>query len=325
MSCTSASINRKRLAVTDKDKPSQLVKPEDFLAVRIVELEAKPVKGDFDLNHLREIHRRIFQDMPKLGITDITPGALRDQVPEGREWIKVRGLESTKHSYVVAYSRMDELARARLDKALAAATPDKLARLEKKEFTKKMAQLYAQLDYAHPFQDGNSRTLRTFTRQLAREAGYTLEWGKLSRTPQARDNVCIMRDHAVNKLAMTWLVDATVQRDVQTSLDMLHYGSGKLELLFDRAVSPTRALAFSRDTREVALQAHPELKDAYKALDMAAKNYNAGVATQSAEDRARFDMVKDFIQSQLDAGHFRGFSQVVSDQIAPGKKLDKER
>lgn len=317
--------NRKRLAVTDKDKAFQLLKPEDFIGVRIVELEAKPVKGDFDLNHLREIHRRIFKDLPKLGFNDITPGALRDPVPDGREWVKVRGLESTKHSYVVAYSRMDEFARARLDKAFATASPENLGKLEKKEFTKRLAQLYAQLDFAHPFQDGNSRTLRTFTRQLAREAGYALDWEMLSRTPQARDNVCIMRDHAVNKLAMPWVVDATVHRDVQTSLDMLSYGSGKLELLFDRAVSPERALAFNRDAREAALEAHPELKDAYKALDIAAKHCRAGAPAQTAEDRDRFKMVKDFIQSQLDAGHFRGFSKVVADQLTPGKKLDKER
>lgn len=318
-------INRKRLAVTDKDPPAQPVKLEDFLALRIVELESKPVKGDFDLNHLREIHRRIFQDLPKLGITDLTPGALRGPVPEGREWIKVRGLESTKHSYVVAYSRMDETARARLDKALAAAQPDKLARLDKKEFTKKMAQLYAQLDFAHPFEDGNSRALRTFTRQLARESGYVLEWEKLSRTPQARDNVCIMRDHAVNKLAMAWVVDATVQRNVQTSLDMLHYGSGKLELLFDRVVTPERALAFERDAREAALQAHPELKDAYKTMDIASKHYRAGIPAQSADDRAHFEQIKQVIQSQLNAGNFRGFSKAISAQLDPGKTKDKER
>jgi len=44
--------------------------------------------------------------------------------------------------------------------------------LDADEFSVKMAKLYADLDYLHPFVEGNSRTFRTFTAQLAREAGY---------------------------------------------------------------------------------------------------------------------------------------------------------
>jgi len=35
-----------------------------FCAIRIVELAANPVQGNFDTAHLREVHRRIFQDWP---------------------------------------------------------------------------------------------------------------------------------------------------------------------------------------------------------------------------------------------------------------------
>jgi fido (protein-threonine AMPylation protein) len=39
-----------------------------------------------------------------------------------------------------------------------------------------MAQLYVDLDRIHPFHEGNSRTLREFTRSLALAAGYDLSW-----------------------------------------------------------------------------------------------------------------------------------------------------
>ena len=49
---------------------------------------------------------------------------------------------------------------------------DTLRDLSLVQFAIRMGQLYADLDYLHPFSEGNSRTLRTFTRQLAREVGF---------------------------------------------------------------------------------------------------------------------------------------------------------
>ncbi len=60
-----------------------------------------------------------------------------------------------------------------------------------------MAQLYANLDYLHPFSEGNSRTLRTFTRQLAREAGFDLNWSPSNADGLARDQLYRARDVAV--------------------------------------------------------------------------------------------------------------------------------
>ena len=48
---------------------------------RIVELRHSPVHGNFDAAHLKEINRRIFQDLPGLGFSDVTPGQFRPSVP----------------------------------------------------------------------------------------------------------------------------------------------------------------------------------------------------------------------------------------------------
>ena len=40
---------------------------------------------------------------------------------------------------------------------------------------RRIATLYAAFDHAHGFHEGNSRTLRAFTRSLA-AAGFTLDW-----------------------------------------------------------------------------------------------------------------------------------------------------
>lgn len=83
-------------------------KAESKFTIRIIlELKLNPVKGNFDIAHLKEINRRIFQDLPGYDIQTYKPGEFRPVVSEGNDWIKSRHLKSIdEHSYV-AYSRMD--------------------------------------------------------------------------------------------------------------------------------------------------------------------------------------------------------------------------
>ena len=134
---------------------------------RIVELHLDPVRGKFDAAHLKEINRRIFQDLPGLGFDDVTPGQYRPPVEAGNDWIKSRSLETADASSNVAYSPMDKEAQARIDEVLKQANPAALAKLKTTEFTQAIGKFYTELDYIHPFSDGNSQTFREFTRQLA--------------------------------------------------------------------------------------------------------------------------------------------------------------
>lgn len=56
--------------------------------VRIEELIRQPVQGRFDAAHLKEVHRRIFQDLPHH-----EPGEFRADSPG---YVKSRRLESTE-------------------------------------------------------------------------------------------------------------------------------------------------------------------------------------------------------------------------------------
>ncbi|WP_019939917.1 Fic family protein [Bordetella sp. FB-8] len=187
------------MALTDAERSALEAK---YTARRIVELQLDPVRGNFDAAHLREINRRIFQDLPGHGLTDVTSGQYRAPVPEGRDWLKMRALENVKTSTFVAYSRMDESAVARLDALLDQVDPKAMSQLDPPAFSKALAELYTQLDYIHPFPDGNSRTLRVYTGQLAEEAGYALDWTHFTKTPYGRDQLYIARDLGVNALAL---------------------------------------------------------------------------------------------------------------------------
>jgi cell filamentation protein len=205
-----------------------------------MELRESPVVGDYDLAHLREIHRRIFQDLPEAGIESVEPGSLRPPVvPADQDWVKERRLESIHAVSYPVYSSMDAGALQRLHAVLDAISVTCLAALSEDAFTKALGDLYAAIDYIHPFRDGNSRTLREFTAQLARDAGYTLAWETFN-TLHGRDVLYIARDISVNKLAFDAIRDPRARRCAQYTLDIYEHNKDITELL-PEAITRMRA------------------------------------------------------------------------------------
>jgi cell filamentation protein len=174
----------------DDDSNSIVQKREGSLTyARIAELQLNPVKGNFDAAHLKEVHRRIFQDLPHHA-----PGVYRPDTP-GHS--KIRAIEGAGYRYRIFYARGSEL-NAGVPKILSALNgPDNLRGLNVEQFAERMAKLYGDLDYLHPFQEGNSRTLRAFTTQLAHVAGHELDWSMPGKDMQSRDRLYIARDQEV--------------------------------------------------------------------------------------------------------------------------------
>lgn len=54
-----------------------------------------------------------------------------------------------------------------------------LRNLLKDEFIKRLAYFYDQLNYIHPFREGNGRTQRVFWNRVARDAGYEINWDQI--------------------------------------------------------------------------------------------------------------------------------------------------
>jgi cell filamentation protein len=163
---------------------------------RVLELLENPIQGNFDVRHIRETHRYIFQDLPKAGLWNynVQPGEFRIAT---KIWCKDRvlsgidGADGKKPDVsFTTYSRMDGKAIEKLDVVLKDAKPENFKGLDKKSFVEKISILYSDLDYLHPFREGNSRTLRTFTDQLARDSGYELNWERMND----RDLLYIARD-----------------------------------------------------------------------------------------------------------------------------------
>ena len=164
---------------------------------RSAELELNPVEGQFDAAHLQEVHRRIFQDLPHHA-----PGEYR---PDAPGHIKGRALEHAGHRYHVHYAPRNQV-DAGVESVLSELNgPEGLRSLNAEQFSGRMATLCGDLDHLHPFKEGNSRTLRIFTSQLAREAGYELSWNTTTVDAASRDRLYIARDKEVIQRAFPGL------------------------------------------------------------------------------------------------------------------------
>jgi fido (protein-threonine AMPylation protein) len=157
----------------------------ELVARRAMELFKTPIQGFFDVDHLRRVHAYLFQDTPRH-----QPGVIRDDTGS---WIKMRALEGKSGTYEVSY--LGEGVEARIGAVLTAfGGPAALRGLTADEAAAKLAQLYGDLDHAHGFYEGNSRTLREFTRTLAAEAGFTLDWTGTNVTADHRNALYAARD-----------------------------------------------------------------------------------------------------------------------------------
>jgi fido (protein-threonine AMPylation protein) len=158
-----------------------------LVANRIAEIIERPIAGNYDAAHLREFHRFIFQDLPKYA-----PGEYRPDAPShGKE----RRLESEPiNPHRVEYALRPEV-DDRLDTVLRGLrSGDALRGLSTPDFVSTISKLYGDLDHLHPFSEGNSRTLRSFTRQLAEQTGHELDWNITNANAVTRDALYKARD-----------------------------------------------------------------------------------------------------------------------------------
>lgn len=124
-------------------------------AVRIAELQKKPIVGNFDIKHLQEIHKYIFQDVYPFA------GKLREE-------------NIAKGAFQFAHAFFLKDQASELFKQLKG--ENRLSGLKIDEFSSRAAHYLAELNVLHPFREGNGRSQREFIRCLALSNGYSLHW-----------------------------------------------------------------------------------------------------------------------------------------------------
>jgi len=144
---------RNRFGITDY---SELQSVETSLSLkRAGELRDLGVTGKFDSEHLRGIHRYLFQDV----------------FPWAGEF-RVVNISKGNSNFGPAVHIGSALADA-LDKLR---REDFLVSLDAQAFSQRAAFYLGEINAIHPFREGNGRAQREFVRQLGVHAGHPLSW-----------------------------------------------------------------------------------------------------------------------------------------------------
>lgn len=150
-------VLKNRLGIRDGRKLKAL--EADITTIRQSDLLTNPIPGRFTANHLCRIHRYLFGDLyPFAGHfrrEDIMKGTTR--------FLTHRDIKAK------LMRLLNELASEKF-----------LAGFDFDVLIERSAYYFAELNYIHPFREGNGRTTREFMRLLFAENGYEVDWAKVS-------------------------------------------------------------------------------------------------------------------------------------------------
>lgn len=143
---------KNKLGIRDFDKLYN--RERDLANLRSRELFERPVQGRFDFEHLREVHRYLFQD-----VYDWAGEVRTVDIAKGNLFCRSFAIE-TEAERIFGKLENEEYLRG----------------LMIGELAKRLAYYFAEINALHPFREGNGRTQREFIRQLALLNGYFLSF-----------------------------------------------------------------------------------------------------------------------------------------------------
>ena len=120
--------------------------------------EQSPQFGSFDFAHYKAIHKHLLEDLYDWA------GQVRD--------VNI----SKKGTRFCPYGEIEGQAERIFARLL---NKDCLRGLTKGRFVSEFVDLYVATNYLHPFREGNGRTQRLYLSQLARNAGYSLDFADI--------------------------------------------------------------------------------------------------------------------------------------------------
>ncbi len=116
--------------------------------------------GDFDLEHLQAIHRHLFQDV--------------------YEWAgEIRTLEINKGGSQFQFRQYIRIGMADVHSRIVDA--NYLKNLRPAQFATQAGAIIGDVNYAHPFREGNGRAQVQYLKQLGQRAGHPLDLSRLNQ------------------------------------------------------------------------------------------------------------------------------------------------
>ena len=122
----------------------------DVVAVRSILLQGNPLKGNFDSQHLNQIHHYLFQDVSEWAGQFRKIGMVKAEFASGGRVTRFTPPELIEQELTAVFQG---LAQDRFLKGLS-----------RRDFARKAALLFSEINRIHPFREGNGRAQRQFVR-----------------------------------------------------------------------------------------------------------------------------------------------------------------
>ena len=151
------SVLRNRFQIRDNQTLRMI--EADISAARQSELLEHPLNGHFSPNHLCRIHQKL--------LGDVYPFAghyRREDIAKGSTRFLAHQDIPRKLSHLLQQLQAEK----------------SLMGLDRSELIVRSAYYMAELNYIHPFREGNGRAVREFMRLLYLRNGYLVDWGAVS-------------------------------------------------------------------------------------------------------------------------------------------------
>ena len=151
----------------------QLAKIEASITLaKNAELEKNPIKGDFDFEHYKQIHRFLFEDLYDWA------GMVRtvDISKKGTNFISADKIETVANA---CFQRLED--------------HNYFKNLGFDDFVENIVDFYCSTNMLHPFREGNGRTQRIFIAQLIRFCGYDINFSEIDT-----DELMVATIHSAN-------------------------------------------------------------------------------------------------------------------------------
>jgi cell filamentation protein len=164
----------------EPDPDALRVMEEGAAAIRMLELFASPIAGRFDYDHMKSIHRHIFQDAYDWAGEERTAPTGQFMTKDGHAYYG-----AGPHLTAAAEEQFARLARKNL-----------LRGLGHEEFAGELAEIWGELNVVHSFREGNTRAQFVFFSWLADQAGHHLEVARFAPGSELRGDFVVARFHS---------------------------------------------------------------------------------------------------------------------------------
>lgn len=154
---TGTTVLRNRFNIRDAGQLRKL--DADISSIKQLHLIKEPVKGRFTVNHLCQIHKFLFDD-----IYPFAGHFRREDIMKGQT--RFQGFAQISSKLAVLLSELKK--------------ENHLRGLDFELLIERSAYYFAELNYIHPFREGNGRAIREFMRQLYDYNGYEVNWSAVS-------------------------------------------------------------------------------------------------------------------------------------------------